>query len=336
MTTEEILAQMESERERAQTDPQDKFMDDVCNNALYWIKNSRSREDTATGVTFGLLTLIDGCGLSSPPIDLAYRHEVNGEEVPGTVFNDDTHLHDNFYPRLREIAAKTNFPLADPKREQVISSTIATPDLMVDELVEHGTTALMRDDAELWLSRSGNKELARNAARVIVTGLMEDGLIPSAKQLTDEQNVSCLKHRGGLAQRLAAEIIAGQVDESADAVDAAAPETYNNVVPMDQRLGSFVENCANIVDYWSEQADSIPEAAEGVMTSVLTMLDGAGDVPPMDLVPAVVPELVTEYNNDGTAGWPAESINSNISLSESYLEEISRRKRLQAAEALGG
>jgi hypothetical protein len=343
-TTQTILEQMDAEYALARTEPRAKFLKDVCDNAIHWATVGRSKEDVATGVTFSLLAMMDGCQVGSPPIDLAYNYSVEDHAEPGVVFNDTAvGLHDDFYPTYRDRAAELDFPASKPKDPHCLNSTIGTPDLMMGELVASATRALQRGNAELWMGSPEKEDMAKANALCMVSELMADGLIPSAVEMANDQNVKCLNSRGGNAQLLAAQIIADMTtvpnakpEDTADAVDVAQPESFNTVVPPEQRIEQFVDNCANIVDYWSEQADTPAEAAEGTMMSVLTMLDGAGDVPPMDLVPAVVPELIAEYNEVGTAGWPAEPINSKISLSEAYTENVMQRKRRQAAEALSG
>lgn len=339
-TTQTILEEMDAEYDRARTNPREKFLKDVSDNAIHWATVGRNKEDVATGVTFSLLAMMDGCQVGSPPIDLAYNYSTEEHDEPGVVFNSTARgLHDDFYPTYRERAAEVGFPASKPMDPHCLQSTIATPNLMMDELVASATRALQRGNSELWMGSQEKEDMARANALCMVSELMADGLIPSAAKMVDDQNVRCLENRGGAAQLRAAEIIAAMgtlPNHKADDVDLAQPETFNNVVPRQQRVEQFVENCANIVDYWTDTADTPAEAAEGTMMSVLTMIDGAGDVPPLDLVPAVVPELITEYNEVGTAGWPAESINSKISLSEAYTENVMQRKRRQAAEALSG
>lgn len=332
-TAQTILEEMDAEYARARREPREKFLKDVSNIAIEWAKSARCKEDVATGVVFTLLAMFDGCSLGSPPVDLAYNFSTEEVDEPGTVFNDTARgLHDDFYEAYREQAAKCGFPTnTDPANKTILSSTIVDANRMMSDLVDSATRALQRGNPEEWSGSEQKDAMARANALCMVSELMADGLIPGADRMADDQNCRALENRGGRAQQMAAEILSVGSD-----VDLAQPEAFNTVVPRQQRVEQFVENCANIVDYWTDTADTPAEAAEGTMMSVLTMIDGAGDVPPLDLVPAVVPELITEYNEVGTAGWPAEPINSKISLSEAYTENVMQRKRRQAAEALSG
>lgn len=116
---------------------------------------------------------------------------------------------------------------------------------------------------------------------------------------------------------------------SKEASNRAIPN-FKAVVPKEERVAEFLESAANIAEYWAGEAKTPQEAAEGAVGSMMKLLDGGGDIPAMNLVPAVMDELVEEYNSEGIAGWPAEPINDETGLHDNYIAIMTNRRKKTA------
>lgn len=348
LTVDQILKQMQNENMRAVTEPVDKFLEDVAKNALYWASVGKDKEDVASGVTFSILNLFDGTNLNSPPIDMTYAPDL--DDLPGDVkllevtegFNSDVMLHELFYPVYRETAAKQGYvvdgcnvivpdnshlrvPIA-PKEEHTIFEPVTETSLQdqqakkLDELKVPASLPNDVHEAVIWL---------------------RDELGPDF-QLSDEHAKtvaeSYMKNKGKLedAVRFFAKELSVETDHLMTISKAASTRAMPNfkaVVPKEERVADFIESAANIVDYWGSEAKTPQEAAEGAVGSMMKLLDGGGDIPAMNLVPAVMEELVDEYNSEGIAGWPAEPINDETGLHDSFISIMSKR-RSKTAKAL--
>lgn len=337
MTTEEILAGIDREYERCRTDPKQKFLDDVSNNALYWAKAGRDREDVASGVTFSLLAMMDGANLATPPIDLAYSFDPDSVK-PGHVvseyeeiFNADAQLHEEFYPTYREKAEELGY--------KVVDNRVVIP---YEPNVNHrldGTVATLEDKHSRLVDGSFDETLLPPADTADKMGWLFDNL-PAMAGLSDKQKTKIRKDFDASSKRLnkavqsLANDIRTQMDLVAYTVERGSQElmpTFDRVVPKKTRVKEFIENCANIAEYWGENADTPAEAAEGAIGSILNMLDGGGDIPAIDLIPAVLPELVSDYNIGGMAGWPAEPINDDTELQTTFSRVMRNRRKASAA-----
>lgn len=388
MTTEEIMAEMDAGYELAKTDPEQKFLEDVSDNALYWAQVGGTPENVASGVTFSLLTMIDGANLATPPLDLAYVHENHELETMerGEVFNADSQHHESFYPIYREQAVKRGHrvvgndviispgcvnrepiqPASESQRDRFNDAGKPQTLNSEDEFTEavKATVAELRpqhhitDDEARVIARTsindsiGLRDLVTNlvirlnepppsvSAEATINSIFET--MPEMAGLSDKQKTKIRKGFDASSKRLnkavqsLANDIRTQMDLVAYTVEHGMAElspTYINVVPKKRRVEEFIENCANIAEYWGENADTPAEAAEGAIGSMLNMLDGGGDIPAIDLIPAVLPELVADYNAEGTAGWPAEPINDDTDLQSTFARTL-RKRRLATAESL--
>lgn len=337
LTVDQIVKKMQDENVRAVTEPVNKFLEDVSRNALYWASVGKDKEDVASGVTFSILNLFDGTNLGSPAIDMTYVRDI--AELPEDVaqleadggFNSDVMLHELFYPIYRETAAKMgyvvrgNVVVPDSSHTRFTPAMVEEPTLQdqqakkVDDL---GATQLPSDinEAVVWLRDELGPDfvLSDEHARVIAEsymankGKLEDAVKFFAKELSVETN-----HLMSISK---------------EAASRAAP-TFNAVVPKEERVADFIESAANIADYWATEAKTPQEAAEGAVGSMMKLLDGGGDIPAMNLVPAVMSELVDDYNSEGIAGWPAEPINDDTGLHDSFISIMAKR-RSKTAKAL--
>jgi len=333
MTTEEILADMDKGYELAKTDPEQKFLEDVSNNALYWAQVGGSPENVASGVTFSLLSMIDGAALSSPPLDLAYCHENHELETMerGEVFNSDSQLHESFFPIYREQAVKLGHRV-------VGNDVIIRHDPRISRTPSTNTTTLKDTQATL-VDNLHNEMVLPPADTADKMGWLFDNL-PAMAGLSDKQKTKIRKDFDASSKRLnkavqsLANDIRTQMDLVAYTVERGNQELtlkFDREVPKKTRVKEFIENCANIAEYWGENADTPAEAAEGAIGSILNMLDGGGDIPAIDLIPAVLPELVSDYNADGMAGWPAEPINDDTELQTTFSRVMRNRRKASAA-----
>lgn len=315
MTTDEILSSIDKEYELARTDPEEKFLKDVANNALYWAKVGGTPENVASGVTFSLLAMIDGSNLTTPPIDLAYSFENDeAEEMePEPVFNATSQLHEQFYPVYRDQAKQLGH-------------------------VVDGNEVIIVGGESNWRGRQLEKNTPVSPEPSDVVQNLFDTM-PALANLTDKQKQNIRKSFETSSKKLnkAVQALATDLRTQMDCL-AVTVEHHRNeifpkfkkVVPKDKRVNDFIENCVNIAEYWGEHADTPAEAAEGVVGSMLAMLDGGGDVPALDLIPAVLPELVADYNESGSAGWPAEPINDDVELKYEFTNAM-RARRAQTA-----
>lgn len=372
MTTDEILADMDKGYELAKTDPEQKFLEDVSNNALYWAQVGGSPENVASGVTFSILSMIDGAAISTPPLNLAYVHEDHELEtmVQGEVFNEDSQLHELFFPIYRDQAVKLGHRVVgndviitpDPRVQRKPTQPAETADeyvtainAVVRELrpgeqlrpgeAEAIASTCVKDNVKLRDMLTNLVVRLNNpppdpepATEYTIQGLFDT--LPAMAGLTDKQKAKIRKDFDASSKRLnkavhnLAKDIRTQMDLVAYTVERGSQElmpTFDRVVPKKARVKEFIENCANIAEYWAENADTPAEAAEGAIGSMLNMLDGGGDIPAIDLIPAVLPELVADYNVGGMAGWPAEPINDDTELQTTFARVMRNRRKASAA-----
>lgn len=362
MTTDEIIAQMSAETEKCRTEPLDKFLVDVANNARYWSKVGKTPEDIATGTTFSLLVMMDGGNLGSPAIDMAYAPD-HDDVKPGftledysKVFNDSSQMHELFYPVYREVVKDDTASEFHPNNEGKVT--------MLHKLYSAVESELKNlDPAEFDGADSGHRAafIAKHIVDHIEAVRVEESKvapmmpvmpadvkdpygwlvenIPNYVGLSDArkielkqlytQDVSKLRDSvNDFMERMREEFT------HLDAITLISQPTFNTVVPREERIQQFIANCANIAEFYGQNADTPAEAAEGAVGSILAMFDGGGDLPPLDIVPTVIPELIQEYNAEGEAGWPAESINSDTGLLERFKDEMAVRMASSAASAL--
>ena len=348
LTVDQILKKMQDDNMRAVTEPVEKFLEDVSRNALYWASVGKDKEDVASGVTFSILNLFDGTNLGSPPIDLTYVPDL--EDLPDDVkslevtdgFNSEVMLHELFYPIYRETAAKMGYAVHGvdvivpdksqsriphtPKEEHTIFEPVTETSLQdqqakkLDELKVPASLPNDVHEAVVWLRDELGPDfrLSDEHAHTIAEsymankGKLEDAVKFFAKELSVETN-----HLMSISK---------------EASSRASP-TFKAVVPKEGRVAAFIESAANIADYWATEAKTPQEAAEGAVGSMMKLLDGGGDIPAMNLVPAVMSELVDDYNSEGIAGWPAEPINDDTGLHDSFISVMAKR-RSKTAKAL--
>lgn len=362
MTTDEILAHMDAENEKCRTEPLEKFLVDVANNARYWSKAGKTPEDIATGTTFSLLVMMDGGNLGSPPIDMAYAPDPDSVKPGFTledyskVFNDSAQMHELFYGTYREVVKDDTASEFHPNNEGKHG--------MLHKLYKAVESELKNlDPAEFDGPDSGHRaefiakhivdhiESVRNVQLATVPQmpampadtkdpygwLIEN--IPNYAGLSDARKIELKELYVADRNRLrdsVNEFMDRMQQEFAhlDVTTRATLPVFDKVVPREERLQQFISNCANIAEFYGQNSDTPAEAAEGAVGSVLAMFDGGGDIPPMDIVPTVIPELITEYNESGEAGWPAESINSETGLLDRFKDEMAVRMASSAASAL--
>lgn len=394
MTTDEILAQMDSEYERAKTEPEQKFLEDVSNTALYWAELGGTPESVASGVAFSMLSMIDGASLASPPLNLAYVHENEETETcySGEVFNDESQLHESFFPIYREQAKKQGHQVVGNNVLITPKPNTSQPSVEPVKSTEHYTTAIealvkelrpgeqlnpgeaeaiagacVRDNVEI-RDMLTNLAIRINNPPPVTTlqdvqavkvdeafagptvppadvsdkmGWLFDNL-PAMVGLTDKQKTNIRKDFDASSKKLndAVQTLAARMRDQMDLVaytvergNVELMPKFDKVLSKEKRVNELIENCLDISEHWATEAETPREAAEGAVRSVLAMLDGQGDIPAMDLIPPALPELVIEYNDDGIAGWPEESINDEVDLSDRFARALKRRRR-EAAKSL--
>jgi len=101
---------MNEPRAYTEDEMRDQFLDAVRRIARFWAdldENKTSMQDRCDGVAFSVLSLMDGCNIGLPPVDLVFRphpsdkqyHIDEGENwiEDGTTLS--TMLHEHFYKK---------------------------------------------------------------------------------------------------------------------------------------------------------------------------------------------------------------------------------------------
>lgn len=85
----------------------------------------------------------------------------------------------------------------------------------------------------------------------------------------------------------------------------------------DEVLKEFIDKVGQTAWYWSINAKTIEDAAQGVTFSIMTLLDGCTELPAFDLYPSPCPEDKDDAITEGEDWYDnSEAINADVCLHE--------------------